>query len=69
MKALQSILAGQIALTELGAEKMDLPIQDENWSQNLRAYGEHGKKKLDSNNEPCLIGRWYYDKEKTRKKS
>ena len=47
---------------------MDLPIQDENWTQNLRAYGEHRKEMLDANNEPCGIWRWYYDKEKTKKK-
>ena len=34
---------------------MDLPTQDENWTQNLRAYGEHRKEMFNDNNEPCGI--------------
>ena len=48
---------------------MSLPIQDENWTQNLKAYGEHRKEMWNANNEPCGIWEWYYDKEKTRKKA
>ena len=46
---------------------MDLPIQDEDWTQNLRAYGEY-RKEMWNANEPCGICQWYYDEEKTRKK-
>ena len=48
---------------------MDLPIQDENWTQNLRAYGEHRKEMWNANNEPCGIWEWFYDAEKTRRKA
>ena len=48
---------------------MDLPIQNENWTQNLRAYGDHRIEVLDANKEPCGIWKWYYDNEKTRKKA
>jgi antitoxin component YwqK of YwqJK toxin-antitoxin module len=48
---------------------MDLPIQDENWTQNLRALGEYRKEMWDGNNEPCGIWQWYYDEEQTRKKA
>ena len=47
---------------------MDLPIQDENWTQNLRAYGEHRKEMWNANNEPCGIWEWFYDVEKNKKK-
>ena len=40
---------------------MDLPIQDENWTQNLRAYGEHRKEMWNANNEPCGIWEWFVD--------
>ena len=48
---------------------MDLPIQDENWTQNLRDYGEHRKEMWNANNEPCGIWEWFYDAEKTRRKA
>ena len=48
---------------------MALPIQDENWIQNLRAYGEHRKEMWNANNEPCGIWEWFYDAEKTRRKA
>ena len=48
---------------------MSLPTQDENWTQNLRDYGEHRKEMFNANNEPCGIWKWYYDEEKTRKKA
>ena len=48
---------------------MDLPIDNGNWTQNLRAYGEHRKEMWDADNKPCGIWRWYYDSEKTRKKA
>ena len=48
---------------------MDLPIQNENWIQNLRDYGEHRKEMWNANNEPCGIWDWFYDAEKTRRKA
>ena len=47
---------------------MDLPTQDENWTKNLRDYGEH-RKEMWANNEPCGIWEWFYDAEKTRRKA
>ena len=40
---------------------MDLPIQDENWTQNLRDYGEHQKEMWNDNHEPCGTWEWFYD--------
>ena len=44
-------------------------MQDENWTQNLRAYGEHRKEMFKANNQPCGIWEWFYDVEKTRRKA
>ena len=48
---------------------MDLPIQDENWIQNLRDYGEYRKEMWNDNHEPCGTWEWFYDVEKTRRKA
>ena len=48
---------------------MDLPIQDENWTQNLRDFGEHRKEMWNDNHEPCGTWEWFYDAEKTIKKA
>ena len=48
---------------------MALPIQNENWIQNLRDYGEYRKEMWDANNEPCGVWEWFYDAEKTRRKA
>ena len=47
---------------------MALPIQDKNWTQNLRDYGEH-RKEMWNANEPCGVWEWFYDAEKTRRKA
>ena len=47
---------------------MDLPIQDENWTQNLRDYVEY-RVEVNANNERCGIFEWFYDTEKTRKRA
>ena len=47
----------------------DLPIQDENWNQNLRDFGEHRKEMWNDNHEPCGAWEWFYDAEKTRRKA
>ena len=51
--------------------KMTLPIQDGNWTKNLKAFGEHRKEMWNANNEPCGIWEWFNDaqKKKNKKKS
>ena len=48
---------------------MDLPIQDENWTQNLRDYGEHRKEMWNDDHEPCGTWEWFYGVEKTGRKA
>ena len=41
-----------------------LPTQDENWTQNLRDYGEYRKEMWNDKHEPCGVWEWFYDAEK-----
>ena len=49
---------------------MDLPnLTDDNWVENLKAYGEYRKEMWDNEEKPCGVWRWYYDEEKTKMKA
>ena len=48
---------------------MELPVQDGNWVQNLKALSDYRKEMYNGDNKPCGVWQWFYDEKRTKLKA